>query len=59
LVKQAFIARVWIAVTTSKDLFNTWLSGRDGSYSQIAFVVSTAAIFVIWAITSNFARLIT
>jgi hypothetical protein len=35
------------------------LSGRSGSYSQIADVVSTAAIFVIWLITSIFPRLTT
>ena len=48
-----------IAAITSKELFNTRLSGRDGSYSQIAVVVSTAAIFVIWAITSTSAKLTT
>jgi hypothetical protein len=31
----------------------------DGSYSQIAFVVSMAAIFVIWAIMLTSTRLTT
>ena len=52
-------ARVRIAAMTSSDPPRIRLSGRSGSYSQIADVVSTAAIFVIWLITSIFPRLTT
>jgi len=53
------IARVQIAMVTSKEPFSTRLSGSDGSYSQIVVAVSTAAILVIWVITSTSARLTT
>jgi hypothetical protein len=43
---QTLIARVRIAAITSSDPFRTRLSGSDGSYSQIAVAVSTAAILV-------------
>lgn len=48
-----------MAAITSRELFNIQLLGREGSYSQIAVVVSTAAIFVILAIMSTFPRLTT
>lgn len=48
-----------MAAMTSKLLFNIRLSGSEGSYSQIVVVVSTTAIFVIWAMTSTFPRLTT
>jgi hypothetical protein len=53
VVKQTrtLIASVQVAAMTSKDPFSTWLSDKDGSYFQIAVVVSTAAIFVMWSIT--------
>ena|SRR5882724_5006888 len=47
------------AAITSREPFNTQLSGRDGSYSQIAVAISMAAIFVICVITSTSARLTT
>src|ERR1700710_6002 len=48
-----------MAAITSRDPLSTRFSGRDGSYSQMAWVVSTAAIFVIFAMKSTFARFIT
>ena len=51
------IAMVRRVAMTSSELPKTWLSGRAGSYSHIADVVSTAAILVIWPITTTFARL--
>jgi len=44
--RETLIASVWIAAITSSEPLSTWLSGRDGSYSQMVVVVSTAAIFV-------------
>ena len=43
----------------SSDPPKTRLSGRSGSYSQMAVVVSTAAIFVICPITSIVPKLTT
>ena len=57
--RWTLIARVQIAAMTSREPLNTRLSGRDGLYSQMAVVVSTTAIFVMWSITSTFARLTT
>jgi hypothetical protein len=57
--RRTLIASVRIAAITSKEPFSTRLSGSDGSYSQMAVVISTAAIFVMWSITSMFARLTT
>jgi len=59
LIWPTLIARVRIAAVMSKEPFSTQLSGSDGSYSQIAVAVSTAAILVIWVITSTSARLTT
>ena len=59
VMQRTLIVIVQIAVITSNELFNTRLSGRDGSYSQMAIDVSMAAIFVIWVITSTSARLTT
>ena len=56
---HTLIASVQIAATTSSELLSIWLSGREGSYSQMAVVVSTAAIFVMRSITATFARLTT
>ena len=53
------IAIVRMAAITSNEPFSTRLSGRDGSYSQMAVEVSTAASFVMWFITSTSARLTT
>ena len=58
-LERTLIAIVRIAAITSKEPFSTRLSGREGSYSQMAVDVSTAAIFVIWVITSTSARLTT
>ena len=55
--QRTLMAIVRIAAITSNEPFSTRLSGRDGSYSQMAVDVSTAAIFVIWVITSTSARL--
>jgi len=56
---QTLIASVRIAATTSSEPLSIWLLGREGSYSQMAVVVSTAAIFVMRSITATFARLMT
>ncbi len=53
------IASVRIAAITSSEPPRTRLSERVGSYSQIAVEFSTAAIFVMWDITSTFLRFIT
>ena len=58
-LRLTLIARVQIAAITSREPPNTRLSGRVGSYSQIAVVVSIAAIFVMLLITSTLARLTT
>ena len=47
------------AATTSRDPPSTRLPGKSGSYSQIAFVFSTTAILVMFAITATFARFTT
>lgn len=59
LTYDTFTARVRIAAITSRDPPRIRLSGKSGSYSQIADVVSTAAIFVMCPITSIFPRLTT
>ena len=51
--------RVQIAAITSREPPKMRLLSRVGSYSQIAVAFSTAAIFVIQAITSTFPRLMT
>ena len=43
----------------SNDPPGTWLSGRSGSSSHIAIMISTMAILVIWPITAIFAMLMT
>ena len=53
------ITSVWIAATTSSEPLSIWLSGREGSYFQMAVVISTAAIFIMRSITATFARLTT
>src|SRR5271156_5545321 len=53
------IASVQMAAITSSEPPRTRLSSRVGSYSQIAVAFSTAAIFVIWPITSTFPRFTT
>ena len=53
------IASVQIAAITSSEPPRTRLSERVGSYSQIAVEFSTAAIFMMWDITSTFPRFIT
>ena len=53
------IASVQIAAITSSEPPRTQLSGRVGSYSQIAVAFSTAAIFVMFCITSTLPRLTT
>ena len=53
------IASVRIVAITSKPPLETQFEGRAGSYSQIAVFVSTAAILVMWDITSIVARFIT
>lgn len=57
--KHTLMASVQMAAMTSNEPFNTWLSNSEGSYSQMAVVVSTAAILVIRAITLTFPRLMT
>ena len=52
-------ASVQIAATTSRDPPSTRLPGNSGSYSQIAFIFSMTAIFVMCPITVTFARLTT
>ena len=47
------------AATTSRDPPSTRLSGDAGSYSQIAFVFSMTAIFVMCPITATLARFTT
>lgn len=56
---RTLIASVRIAAMTSSDPPRTRLPSSDGSYSQIAVAFSTTAIFVIFFITSTFARLMT
>jgi hypothetical protein len=58
-IDGTLIASVRIAAMTSNEPPNTRLPAREGSYSQMAVEVSTAAIFVMWPITSTFARLTT
>jgi len=53
------IVRVQIAAITSSKLPRTWLSSREGSYSQMAVTFSTTAIFVIRSIMSMFPRFTT
>ena len=53
------IASVRIAATTSRDPPSTRLFSNSGSYSQIAFVFSMTAIFVMCPITATFARFTT
>ena len=53
------IASVRIAAITSREPPRTRLSARVGSYSQMAVAFSTAAIFVMWPITSTLPRLTT
>jgi hypothetical protein len=52
------IASVWIAAITLREPPGTQLLAQMGSYSQMAVVFLTAAIFVMWLITSTFPRLI-
>src|SRR5271156_4115120 len=56
---HTFIAKVRIAAITSKDPPSTRLFSSVGSYSQIAVAVSTAAILVIWDMTSTLTKLTT
>ena len=56
---HTFIAKVLIAAITSKDPPSTRLFSSVGSYSQIAVAVSTAAILVIWDMTSTLPKLTT
>ena len=58
-IERTLIAMVRITVITSNEPFSTQLSGRDGSYSQMAVDVSTAAIFVMCVITLTSVRLMT
>ena len=53
------IAMVRMAAMTSREPPTMRLSGNEGSYSQIAVMVSTAATFMIWPITATSARLMT
>src|SRR5258707_15022824 len=55
--KATLIAMVDIAAITSNDPPSTQLPYKSGSYSQMAVAFSTAAILVIWPITSTLARL--
>ncbi len=52
-------ARVRITDIMSSDPPSTRLLGSWGSYSQIAAVVSTAPILVIWPMTAMLARFTT
>ena len=51
------IASMWMVVITSRPPPNTRLLGSEGSYSQMAVVVSMAVSFVIWNMISTLARL--
>jgi hypothetical protein len=53
---QTLIANVRIAEIMSNALPSTRLPCRDGSYSQIAVAVSTAASFVMWDIKATIAK---
>jgi len=55
--KDTLIAMVRTAAITSNDPPSTWLPYKSGSYSQMAVAFSTAAILVMWPITSTLARL--
>ena len=55
--KHTLIAIVRTAAITSNDPPSTWLSYKSGSYSQMVVAFSTAAILVIWPITSTLVRL--
>lgn len=59
ILKRTFMASVRIAAITSRDPPKTWLSSRDGSYSQIEVEFSRTAIFVICFMTATFPRLTT
>ena len=52
-------AKVRTAAITSNAPPSTQLSGKLGSYSHIALVVSTVAILVMWLMKATFVRLIT
>ena len=56
---HTFIAKVLIAAITSNDPPSTRLFSSIGSYSQIAVAGSTAAILVIWDMTSTLPKLTT
>ena len=57
--QRTLMAMVRMAAMTSSDPPSTRLSGNEGSYSHIAVMVSTAAIFVMWLITAILAMLTT
>ena len=57
--RRTLMDSVRIVAITSKPPPNTRLSGSDGSYSQIALVVSITASLVMWDMISTFARLMT
>jgi len=53
------IARVRIAAITSSEPPRTWLSSREGSYSQMAVAFLTTMIFMIRSIMSTFPKFTT
>ena len=56
---HTLIANIRTAAMTSNAPFSTLLSGRVGSYSHIALVFWTTAIFVTWPINAMFPMLTT